>query len=161
MAAVVHRLDTAATRLVDAPGAPSDGYNDLLDEPYPYNQGAGFTDTRQEMAAIRIPCQLEVMTFEELNQIDTGDAAMSDIVLVFHRMDLELLGLLDATTRLQQLKAGDRVSALEKKGFPGTVVHPIPHDLYIYKIEPGSPGMGPDGYDLEICYLSTRPPLAQ
>jgi len=161
MAAVVHQLDTAATRTLDVPGPPSDGYNDLLDEPYPYNSGAGFTDTRQEKAAVRVPCQLEIMTFEELNQVDTGDAAMSEIILIFHRRDLETLGLIDSTTRLQKLKAGDRISALEKKGFPGTFVHPIPHDLYIFKIEPGSPGMGPDGYDLAICYLSTRPSLPQ
>jgi hypothetical protein len=156
--AVLHPLDPVATRAVDPPGAPTQGYDDILGEPIPYDAASGAaTDTRQESAELRIPCQVEVMTHEELQQMDTGDAPLSRYVLVFHRSDLDNLGLLDATTRKVSIKKNDRVSRIEKKGFPGTVTHPLDHDLFVYKIEPGSWGMGPDGYDLELCYLATRP----
>jgi hypothetical protein len=86
-----------------------------------------------------------------------GDAPITNISFVFHREDLENLGLLDSN-RDVMLKKGDRISHLEKYGAPvGTISKNFSDPgLYIYEMRSRSWGFGPDGYDLEIALTTKR-----
>jgi len=158
--AVVHRLDVAATAAQDPPGGPATGYQPILKEPYPFLAGDDRRTTRTEMAAIRIPCQYHEMTTYQLNMEFAGSADMSRQVLVFHRMDLERLGLIDATTGNVLLKNSDRVSQLELRGnIVRRFADPTTPDygLFVYEVKDKSWGAGPQGYDLAVCYFTNRP----
>lgn len=163
--AVVHRLDIQATRDQDPPGAqagsnPSDqGYNFILREPVVYNEAATAerVSTRKELPAVRIPCQVENLTEERLRELGVGDAPVSSQILVFHRKDLERLGLLDVN-RETVIKKGDRVDRLERSNTPpGTIIKKFHGDgQYIEEVRGASWGFGPDGYDLELIFLLDR-----
>lgn len=165
VAAVVHRLDVVATRAVDPPGAGTSGVDDLLDDVVVYTDaGTGLrTSARREVAAVRVPCQLETLSHDRLRETFGGDAPTSTMVLVFHRRDLASLGLLDATNRACLVRVNDRVSAIERVGSPGTVVMPLGPEnlgLFVYEVRAGSWGLGPDGHDLELVYMNDRPRAA-
>jgi len=151
--AVIHRLDLATTRAVDPPGAPTAGYDDILREPVGYDQAGVRTSPRRELAAVRVPCQVEMRTYEELRMIFTGNDPVGTTVLVLHRKDLSRLSLLSSTTGNCLLKAEDRISRLEQRG---RVILTPQKPLFIYAVLPASWGMGPDGYDLHIVYTTER-----
>ena len=121
--AVIHRLDVKGTRQHDPEGVATSGYDEVLQEPITYNTPTGTkVDSRREFAPIKVPCQLENLTDEQLDQMITGDTPVSNMVLVFHRADLERLGLLDSN-RNTIIKKGDRVEHLERaNGAAGAVV---------------------------------------
>lgn len=158
-AIVVSRLDIAATRAVDPPGSLAAGYDPDLREPIAYEDAGTLSvdgeptkaDARRYMAAVRIPCQVEVKDFEEVMQKFQGNTAVTQMVFVLHNKNLAQLGL----TGL--LKDNDRIDAVEKNGSPGVVVQALENPLYIFKIEPGSWGMGPTGQDLQVVYTVNRP----
>lgn len=162
VAAVLHRLDVAATRAVDPPGADAAGYDDLWDEPRVYDDAvtSARTSTRRELAAVRVPCQVETFTEQRLRETLGGDAQASNVVLVMHRRDLDRLGLIDATTRDVLIRPRDRISTLERINRPGTVVRTLGPDaagLHVLEVRGGSWGLGPDGHDLELVFLQDRP----
>lgn len=166
--AVVFRLDTAATRAVNPPGPSPEGYSDIFREPVVSDGAAGASvggrvSTRREMDPVRVPCQVETSTFGDLREGFTGNLPQSRVQLVFHRADLESLGLLDPITKNVVLKIGDRIEKLEKHGSPGTVVAALPgkDGLFIREILPASWGFGPDGHDLEVAVLEQRDQGAQ
>ena len=155
MFVVLHRLDVAATRAVDPPGPPAAGYDDDFREPVRYDSGGLRQTSRRELAAVRVPCQIETAKFEELRQMFTGDAPSSNMVVVLHRRDLARLGLIDAATGRPTIRTNDRVSALERK--TGGVARTLGDEgLFVFEVRPASFGFGPDGYDLELLYLNDR-----
>lgn len=156
VAAVVHRLSIEATRDVNPPGEPTTGYDETFREPIVYDQAKVRTDARRELPPVRVPCQIESLSFETLRQLALGDAPVTNMVFVFHRRDLESLGLLDAN-RDVVLKKGDRISAIERLNVPGSVVRTLREPgLFVFEMRPRSWGMGPDGYDLELAIMSER-----
>jgi hypothetical protein len=159
VAAVIHRLDVAGTRSFDPPGPKSSGYSSAFREPVVFDDAAtgARTSARRELAPVRVPCQVESRTFEQLRQELGGDVPSSALVLVTHRKDLDALGLIDATSRAVSISVGDRVSAIERYGQPGSVVRPITAPgLYVFHVLPASWGFGPDGHDLELIFLQER-----
>jgi hypothetical protein len=160
VAAVIERLHITGTWAEDPPGAAySEGYDKINREVVKFaDEVTGAVESPLKyMSEIRVPCQLEFPTYEELRQDFGGDAPLTTVVLVFHRRDLERLLLLDRDTKNCLLKKGDRVARVEKLNIPGRIVHQFPNNgIYIYQLEPGSPGFGPDGYDLEIAYMTNR-----
>lgn len=153
--AVWHRLDIAATASADPPGPASEGFNRIFREPEAYEAAGEITDARQYMTVVEVPCQFEVMTYEERQQVFGGNAPDSEIVLVLHRKQLARLSLIDSTTGNILLKVGDKVTALK---YRTRTVLTFPGDgLYIFKLLPASEGMGPDGYDLYLAGTSSRP----
>lgn len=159
--AVIHRLDVAATRNANPPGESYSGYDETLLESVVYDQNENSPDirkdARKELAPIRIPCQIETLTDETLRELAVGDAPVTDIYFVFHRKDLENLGLLDEN-RDVIIKKGDRISHLERYGAAvGTITKTFSDPgLYIYEMRSKSWGFGPDGYDLEIALTTKR-----
>ena len=159
--AVIHQLDHAATRAFDPVGPATSGYDDIFREPVVTDtiagaSVAGRTSSRQEKAAIRVPCQVETTQFEELQQAFTGDLPQSRMTLVFHREDLLNLGLLDTVTKNILIKKGDRISGLEKRSLGVSVLKFQGVGMFVREIFPGSWGFGPDGHDLHMCILEQR-----
>lgn len=160
VAIVLHRVDTASTRAFDPPGTKSSGYSSAFREPVVYDDPVVLTRTsaRREFAAVRVPCQIETRTFEQLRQELGGEVPTSAVVAVIHRRNLEELDLIDTTSRAAKILVGDRVSAIEQYRQPGTVVRPLAgQGLFVFHVLPGSWGFGPDGHDLELVYLHDRP----
>lgn len=169
-AIVLHPLDISGTRAVDPPGPQPKGYDPYLREPVPYEVPATgeVADTRRYLPEVRIPCQVEVKTFEEVRQQVQGDAPVMNMTFVLHLSDLSRIGLLadeecacigsggPYTTRTR-IKTNDKITAIEKKGMPGFVVQTFKEPLYVVQMAPGSWGMGPLGYDLEIVFVNNRP----
>jgi hypothetical protein len=155
---VIHPLSIPATRAADPTGEETAGYDELLREPVGYTEPAGDrVDARRESAELRIPCQVEVLSDEALNQVAVGDDSITNMAFVLHRQDLKELNLLDSDSNVI-LKKGDRVEKLEKFGAPvGTVVKTfISPGLFVHEVRAKSWGFGPDGYDLEIVYTTRR-----
>ncbi len=156
--AVLHRLDTTSTRAVDPPGDPPTGYDEDFDAPVTYQSGTTRTSARRELTAVRVPCQVETPSFRLLEQYGPGVVERTRIVLVTHRQQLESLGLIDGSSREVLIRKGDRVSAIERYGVPGTVQMSLPGDgLFVFEVRPGSLGFGPEGHDLELVFLQDRP----
>lgn len=157
-AIVLDRLDITATRAENPPGDPATGYHPELQAPYPYKDPVTgvLSDTRQYMAAVRVPCQVEVMSWERLAKEFAGDAPDVNTVFVLHHMHLTTLGLLEANGNCL-IKKGDRISAIEKNGIPGTVSRPLPRPFYVFEVRPAGWGLGPLGHDLQLLYVTERP----
>ena len=167
-AVVISRLSPTLTHNVDPDGAGplTSGYDPDLLEPYPYEDTTVTTPEGEETVAtttryntpIRIPCQVEIRTSEELRQVFQGDAPVTEWVFVLHNSDLSRLGLLDMDCGCApKLKTNDRIDRIEVLGSPGKLAYRLKHVLYIYRIDPGSWGMGPSGQDLHIVYTVNRP----
>jgi len=159
--AMLYRLDVQATKLVRPYVGATAGYDDDFREPLVFDDVRGGKTTRQsariELPPIRVPCQVETQRFERLDQKPPGDVPDSDVQLVFHRMDLLQLKLIDPYSNELAIKKNDRVSHIEAYRFPGKVSQQFePPGLYITQIVPGSFGFGPDGFDLHIVYLGIR-----
>jgi len=155
---VIHPLNIGAGRNVDPTGEETSGYDDVLNEPIAYTTPTNERKTtRRESPALRIPCQVENLTDEQLKQMATGDDPITSIAFVLHRQDLEELNLLDDNGDVL-IKKGDRVEKLEKYGAPvGTTIKTfLDPGLYVHEVRSKSWGFGPDGYDLEIVYTSRR-----
>jgi hypothetical protein len=160
VAVVIERLNIEATRDHDPPGDTvsfSSGYHPDQRAPVPYNDPVTEKrkDSREYDAPIRVPAQVEVMTWERLAQQCHGDAPDSNIVLVTHNQDLTLLGLLRANGEMR-LKKGDKITTFERKGVPGAIVRPLDQPLYIYQVMPRSWGFGPLGHDLQLLFTTLR-----
>lgn len=159
--AVIYRLDPQATKLVKPYSGAQSGYDDDFREPVIYDDVRGSETLRQssriELPPVKVPCQVETRRFEALDQKEPGDVPDSDVQLVFHRMDLLQLKLIDPYTNEILIRKNDRVSHIEAYRYPGKVSKQFdPPGLYITQIVPASFGFGPDGYDLHIVYLNQR-----
>jgi hypothetical protein len=161
-AVIISRLDIRKTRAVNPPGAQEAvGYDEDFREPIPYESAGKLLDTRRYKPEVRVPCQVEVRTFEELNQVFGGDAPVTDKVFVLHNRDLLRLGLLETDCCTTKIKKNDRIERDEVLGRPGDVSQAFAEPLFIYRIDPGSWGMGSSGQDLQIVYTTDRSADAQ
>jgi len=88
--AEIAQLDTVATAAdPDDTGPATSGYDPDFKETVVFGALSGSrVDARRESAPIRVPCQVEVGTFEVLQQLAAGNSPNSRIVLVFHFRDL-------------------------------------------------------------------------
>ena len=156
-AIVLRQLNIPLTRLQDPPGAPTEGYNPLTRTPHVYDDPTTGErkDTRQYDAPIRIPCQVEIRSWEQLKQEFHGDAPDSDIAFVLHRMHLPTLGLMEADGTIN-IKKGDKIEAIEKNGIPGFTVVALDGPLYIFEVRHAGWGFG-TVLDLEVVYTTKRP----
>jgi hypothetical protein len=183
---VLHPLDTVSTAAVDPDGVgpKTTGYDYDLREPISYEYvdpvdgSVDVKNTVRYKVAVRIPCQVEVQSFEKLKQAVQGDLALSSMVFVVHRDDLRALGLLGVSAGKAvncgpaplahgcmggggagspTIKKNDMISSIEKTGFVGEEIQALENPLFIAQISPGSWGMGDDGTNLYMLYTSTRP----
>jgi len=138
-AAELARLDVAATAAdPDGPGPLSSGYDADFQETVllPTSSGHG-VDARREKPSIRIPCQVEVQAFGELQEVQTGNSPRAQLVLVFHFQDLERMGLVDPATGDARLRVGDRLVAIRDYR-TGALIQAIrtPPGLYLTEAQP-------------------------
>lgn len=141
--AEIAQLDTVATAQdPDGAGAATSGYDPDFKETVLLGATvAERTDTRREKPPIRVPCQVEVGTFELLQQLAAGAAPSSRVTLVFHFRDLEQMGLVDGAG-VARLRVNDRLVAIHR--MDGALVQTIrtPPGLYVVEVQPQSFGLG-------------------
>lgn len=156
---LISRLDITTSWAVNPPGTPTKGYDYDLREPRAYEDptSGNATDALRYKAQIRIPCQVETQTFEQMQHALGGDAPVTNMVFVLHNSDLVSLGYLNITTGALDLKTDDRIDAIERYGLPGMPIRIFSDGLYIYQIKPASWGMGTTGQDLQLVYTSLKP----
>ncbi|MBI5547613.1 MAG: hypothetical protein HY901_27330 [Deltaproteobacteria bacterium] len=140
----IARLDSAATAAdPDGVGPLESGYDQDFKETVllPAGQGAA-ADARKEMPALLLPCQVEVGSFEALQQLASGNSPTTRVTLVFHFRDLEQRGLVDAASGDALLQVNDRLVAIRDQA--GNVVQAVrtPPGLYAREVQPQSFGMG-------------------
>ena len=91
---------------------------------------------RVEHDPIRIPCQVETDRFDELRMLPSGNSPRSELDLVFHFRDLELLELVDPVTGDALIRPGDRLSGIyDKFGHPVQAIR-TPPGLYVSQARP-------------------------
>ncbi len=143
--AEIAQLDTVATADdPDGHGPLSSGYDPDFKETV-LVPGGGWRghDARREKPLIRLPCQIEVQSFGELQELLTGMSPRSHLVLVFHFQDLEQMGLVDPGSGDALLRVDDRLVAI-RDYHTGDVVQAVrtPPGLYITEVQPQSFGLG-------------------
>lgn len=138
------QLDTVRTAAdPDGPGPLASGYDADFKEtvvvPAPVGRGV---DARMEKDAIHLPCQVEVGTFEALQQLTAGNSPNSRVILVFHFQDLERMGLVDEGTGDALVRVNDRLVAI--RNMAGELVQAVrtPPGLYATEVQPQSFGLG-------------------
>ena len=121
--AELHRVDPQGT-----------SYDPDFDEPV----GPG----RGELPPVRVRCQVEPRSLEEVQMRLAGNAPRSRLQLVFHFRDLEALGLVETSTGEAAIRPGDRLGALYDVS--GTLVQTIrtPPGLYVTEARPIGFGLG-------------------
>jgi len=138
-AAELAQLDAAATAAdPDGPGPLASGYDvDFQETALVQQPGGSRRDARREKPSIRVPCQVEIQAFGELTELVTGNSPRSQVVLVFHFLDLERLGLVDPSTGDALLRVGDRLAAIRDLR-TDEVVQAIrtPPGLYLTEAQP-------------------------
>lgn len=152
--AVFQQLQTQAT-WGNAPAGQEHGYDPDFREPQTTQSAGGQPIEGSQVYGedVKVPCQLEVKTYEEIKMLEAGDDPLTRIVLVLHRKDLANLGLIDVDTGNILLKRNDKFLRIEYRG--RVVLQPL-SELYISRIDQGSAGFGVDGYDLHIVYTTDR-----
>jgi hypothetical protein len=138
--AEIAQLDTAATATdPDGPGPLTTGYDPDFKETVVLPASG---DARREKPPLRVLCQVEVGTFEALQQLATGNSPNSKVTLVFHFRDLERMGLVDPATGDALVRVNDRLAAIRDLG--GNLVQAIrtPPGLYATEVQPQSFGLG-------------------
>lgn len=159
--AVIHRLDIAATRALDPPGAATTGYEDAFREPVVSDtaEGSSIADrtvARVELAPVRVPCQVETDMSDALHQSFQGNLQRGEYLLVFSVVDLNMLSLIDGSTGKPLFGIGDRVSALERHNITGSNLIALPQEgMFFREIRPASWGFG-EGFDLWLGIITNR-----
>lgn len=143
--AEVAQLDPAATAAdPDGPGPLATGYDPDFRETAMV-PGAGWRgqDARKEKPPVRIPCQVEIGTFGELQELLSGMSPRSHLVLVFHFQQLAAMGLVEPVTGDAMLRVNDRLVSI-RDYHTGDVVQAVrtPPGLYITEVQPQSFGLG-------------------
>jgi len=102
----------------------------------------GIAETRRsELPPVRIPCQVESQTFEQLRMLPSGRAPRTSLDLVMHFRDLMQLELVDDEGRAR-IGPGDRLSGIFT--LDGAQVLPVqtPPGLYVTEARPTGFGLG-------------------
>jgi hypothetical protein len=139
------QLDTVATAAdPDGAGPLTSGYDsDFKETVLVPDGGWRGHDARREKPLVRIPCQVEVQSFGELQEMLTGMSPRSHLVLVFHFEDLEQMSLVDSSSGDAFLRVDDRLVAI-RDYHTGEIVQAVrtPPGLYITEVQPQSFGLG-------------------
>ncbi|MCP4678735.1 MAG: hypothetical protein GY854_25140 [Deltaproteobacteria bacterium] len=138
--AELHRLDTLTTATEDPDGTgPLDGGYDpdfkesvLVDLD---DDGIG-ERVRREHPPVRVPCQVEPETFDQLRMFASGNAPRSSIDLVFHFKNLERMALVDPATGDALIRPGDRLAAIYDKTEALVQAVRTPPGLYVTEARP-------------------------
>jgi len=135
--AELHRLDTAGTAQAD-PGYDPD-FKELaaVDR---NDDGVGEA-LRGEHPPVRVPCQVESKTFEELRMFAAGNSPRSRVELTFHFGDLERLGLVHTATGEALIRPGDRLGALFDRAERLVQTVRTPPGLYVTEARPTGFGL--------------------
>ena len=130
-AAELHRLDARATATTPP------GYDADFKEPALLDTGdAVGVRIRREHPPVRLPCQIELDTFEALEMHASGNSPRTQLRLVLHFAHLERAGLVDAATGTALVQVGDRLGSLFDS--QGNLVQSIrtPPGLYVTEARP-------------------------
>lgn len=134
--AEIIRLDRAL--MIVAPPEAGVGFDPDFHEPVLVDRDDdGVAErARLELPAVRVPCQIEPKTFDELRMFDAGNSPDSKLQLVMHFKDLERLGFVDARTSEPLIAPGDRLAAIYDRA--GELVQAIrtPPGLYVTEARP-------------------------
>ncbi len=143
--AEIAQLDTVATAEdPDSAGPLTSGYDpDFKETVLVPDTGWRGHDARREKPLIRLPCQIEVQSFGELQELLTGNSPRSHLVLVFHFEDLERMDLVDPGSGDALLRVDDRLVSI-RDYHTGELVQAVrtPPGLYITEVQPQSFGLG-------------------
>ena len=93
---------------------------------------------RRELPPIKVPCQVELESFEALHMEGSGNQPTSRVQVVLHFRDLESRGLVDAASGRALIGPGDRLSGFYDRD--GGLVQQA--DLYVTEARPASFGFG-------------------
>jgi hypothetical protein len=149
------QLDTVATAGdPDGVGMLTSGYDPDFHEPIVFTNPSGVrTSARREKSpTIRVPCQIEPLMFEALQQFANGDSPDSRVVLCFRFHDLKKLGLVNTTTGETMIRKGDRLNAIYQR-CGGPLVQTIrqPPGLYVTQSAIGA-GIGRGATTLIVTF---------
>lgn len=151
------RLDTAGTAAdPDAGGPLVSGYDDDFREVVKL-PGTGLS-ARKELPAIFVPCQPEIGTFEQLQQLASGAAPNAQLKLVFHFADLETMGLVDAATGEALIRNNDRLVSIRRFS-DNTLIQAIKTStggLFVTEVQPQSFGLSGGERNLLLCTFEER-----
>lgn len=159
--ASIARLSPAGTRAdPDGAGPLTSGYNPVFREPRILENGGQVgTLARVELAAVKVPCQVEREHNKhppELRMHPGGNTPRARLILVFHFQDLERLGLVDATTKEPLIQLGDRLVAIYDRAGT-TLVETYPNPPGHFCIESQSGGFGFSTHrNLLLCTFEDR-----
>lgn len=153
----IARLDPVAT---DAAVATNEGYDDVFREPRQVEtvgvqQGV---DARAELPDLDLQVQIEDQQWEALRMMRTGNAERVEVVLVFHFQQLELLGLIDATSGTATApRVGDRLVSIHR-GIDLSLIQavPTPPGLFCVEAQPRSYGLSGLERNLLVCTFRER-----
>lgn len=138
--AVVRRLDTAATAAV-----VGGGFDPEFAEAKIVSNGTQLgVSSRQEMAELRLPVQLDRDSWGKVVPGRGGKQIKSDIILVFHWPDLEN-GSLIGSDGEPLLKAGDRIDKIETVMGDVEATFANPPGMFITDLERAGHGLSPFG----------------
>lgn len=132
----VFRLDRAAMAADPDGGGPlTSGWDPDYKEPIlETNANRTGAPRRVEMAAVRIPAQVETETYDRVRITQTGDVKAGRMVFVIHFEELERLSLVSPTTGICLLVRGDRVGGTYTPA--GALIQTFPDPPGLYVIEP-------------------------
>ena len=161
--AVIHRVNPSASKNLQPYTGQESGYDPDFKEPIVFDDVPDFGDEPKratglvELPPLRVPCQVEPINVDALNQTAAGDMPRSSLQLVVHRADLERLKLIEPSTREVAINVNDRVSGIEQPGRPNVYTQKFPEPgLFVTEIAPASFGFGPEGYDLHLIQIGER-----
>ena len=140
----LRQLDTVATEDdPDGAGPLTSGYDSDFREPITIPEtGKQIGDSaRVEKDALLLPCQVEPVTIESLQELFAGNVPDSSMILVFHFEDLESGGLVDNNGN-PKVQISDRLDALYDSAGTKVQSFPSPPGLYVTEARPIGIGIG-------------------
>ena len=148
-------LDTLETsKDPDGSGPLTSGYDPVFKEPValPPATGEGAGAIVREEKLVRLPCQVEVTSYDKLQILFNGNSPDGFITLIFHFKDLERLGFVDESTGEATLRIGDRLDSIYDKC--GRLVQWLREPLFCVQVQPSSFGLGGARNLLQVTYQS-------
>lgn len=134
--AEIARLDTASM-------VSNSDYDTVFREPKQTapvsGQGPG-TTKRRELAAVRLPAQVEIGSQGKANQGFSGTVLDGSVTLIFHMRDLEAASLVDSVTGDPLIRVSDRLVAVYDRS--GSLVQTFRPTLYATTVQPIGYGLG-------------------
>lgn len=142
---VIGRLDTVKTRTEDpdGDGPLTGGYDDVFRAPHIVEDTTtGKRVEVREESIIQLPAQIEDRRGEGLQQLISGDSPQSAMVLTFHFIDLEKLGLV-ADDGVAKIHKNDRLIEIRRMCAGNPLVQEIrtPPGLYVVEVTPAGFGL--------------------